>query len=145
MQAHFSWLIILGLCLSGCSSAPIVVEKPLDPTAGNLLRIGAAYMQFCAQNNRPPSGVKDIQPALTKAGGSDQTLQSTHDGQPLVICWGVDVIKGAPWAKSTPVLAYEKQGADGIRNVLTTMGNVQAMSEQEFREASFPPGHTPGS
>ena len=63
------------------------------------------------------------------------------DGQPLVVCWGVDLSKRPAWAKTTPVLAYEKQGADGNRYVLTVVRSVELLSDKDFRTASFPPGH----
>ena len=135
---------IIGTCclLVGCSTSPIVVDKTVDPTAANLLKIGSAYNRFCAQNKRPPVAAKDIQGLLPPAE-AEAILRSPRDGEPVVVCWGVDVTKGAPWATSTPVLAYEKKGADGARYVLTTMGNVELMPEQDFRSASFPPGHKP--
>src|SRR5208282_1970417 len=144
MRAIRFWAIVLSPCILGCSSDPIVVDKPLDATVANLLKISAAYNYFCFKNRRPPSGPSDIRAALAEGGDADQILQSTRDGQPLVICWGVDVSKRPDWAKSTPVLAYEKQGVDGSRYVLTVVRSVALISDKDFREASFPPGHNPG-
>ena len=51
----------------------------------------------------------------------------------------------ASGAKSMPVVAYEKQGVNGRRYVLTApFRKVEVLSDQEFRQASFPPGYSPG-
>ncbi len=132
------------LIAMGCSSsAPVKVETPRIPAADNLKKILAAYGQFCATEQKPPESAEDLKPALAKLGNPDELLRSPRDGQPFVICWGVDLMRPVDWAKSTPVLAYEKQGLDGRRYVLTTRRNVELMRDQDFRQASFPPGHTP--
>ena len=70
-------------------------------------------------------------------------MRSPRDEQPLVICWGVDTMKRMPWAKTTPVLAYEARGVNGSRYVLTAIHSVELMPDADFRAASFPPGHHP--
>ena len=92
---------------------------------------------------RPPQSAEELKPALGKLGNPDDLLRSSRDGQPFVVCWGVDLLVPPTWAKATPVLAYEKRGVDGRRYVLTTRRRVELMPDQEFRKASFPPGHTP--
>jgi hypothetical protein len=121
----------------------MVVEKPLDPTHGNLMRIGSAYVRHINEKKKPPQGPQDLRPFLADAGNPDEIFRSARDNEPLVICWGVDILKPISWAKSTPVLAYEKRGADGSRYVLTTVRSVELMPDAEFRQASFPPGHHP--
>ena len=139
------WLLLVAFwCLAtgSCSSSAPVKITPPNPVAKNLMSILRAYGSFCASQQRPPESAEDLKPALAKQGNADDVLRSPRDGQPLVICWGVDLLKPADWANSTPVLAYEKQGADGQRYVLTTR-YVKLMRDEEFRQASFPPGHTP--
>ena len=82
---------------------------------------------------------------MAKLGKTEDPWRSPRDGQPFVVCWGLDLTKPPSWAKSTPVLGYEKQGAGGSRYVLTAIRSVELMSDKEFHEASFPPGHNPGS
>ncbi len=132
--------------LLGCSgsSTPIYVDKPLDPTHEKLMKIGMAYARFSANRKRPPQAWADLRPILAETENADGPWCSARDGQPLVVCWGVDLSKRPAWAKTTPVLAYEKQGADGSRYVLTAVRNVELLSDKDFREASFPPGHDPG-
>jgi len=140
-------LPFLGLCLVivGCSSSstPVVVDKPLDKTHENLLHIGAVYRQYCVEQKKPPTGPQDLEPMLKEFGDPQQILVSPRDGQPFVICWGVDLTQRLPWAKKMPVLAYEKLGAYGNRWVLTTMRSVEQVDHWSFRSSEFPPGHVP--
>jgi hypothetical protein len=124
----------------GCSKE-VRVETKLDPAHENLMRIGSAYVQFNTKNKRPPKSVEDIKPFLKEFGNIDDLLRSPRDGQPFVICWGVDLLVAPKWAKSTPILAYEKRGAEGTRYILTTLRSVEQMSDEQFQQASFPPGH----
>ena len=74
-------------------------------------------------------------------GDPDEILRSPRDGEPFVICYDVDVLGALEWAQSTPVLAYERRG-DGSRWVLSIPGGIFLLDEEEFQQASFPPGHT---
>jgi len=40
------------------------------------------------------------------------------------------------------VIGYEKEGSGGDRFVYTAMGVMQ-MTDEDFEEARFPPGHNP--
>jgi hypothetical protein len=133
--------------LHGCSdsSTPIRVDTPLDPTQDKLIKIGKAYRFFLEKQHKPPQSWADLKPILAASENADEPWRSPRDGQPLVICWGVDLSKKPDWAKSTPVLAYEKQGTAGSRFVLTTARSVELLADKEFQEASFPPGQVPGN
>jgi hypothetical protein len=138
--------LLLGAVVAGCSSStPMLVEKPIDATQEKLLWISAAYNQFAAEKGRPPASAEDLKPILSRSGNADEILRSSRDGQPLVICWGIDLLSRLDWVKpkTTPVLAYERRGADGSRYVLSASQGVDLLSEQQFRDASFPPGHQP--
>jgi hypothetical protein len=143
---HLILLLAACLVLAGCSSqlTPITVEKPLDPTHARLLKIGAAYRQFTTSHKEPPKSWADLKPILAKTDNADAPWTSERDGQPLVVCWGANPSKWREWGKTTPVVAYEKQGAGGSRYVLTAVqGSVMELSDEDFRAASFPPGQTP--
>jgi hypothetical protein len=107
------------------------------------MTIARAYSQYNSKYEKPPTGIGQLQPFLKEVGNPEELFRSPKDGQPYVICWGVDLLAPPNWAKSTPILAYEKYGANGHRYVLTTMRSVLLMSDTEFRQASFPPGHQP--
>jgi hypothetical protein len=126
----------------GCSQ-PTVVEKTIDPTQQQLILIGAAYQQYTHTKEAPPSKQEDLKQQIAELGGNDSTWISTRDGQSFVVVWNLDLRQPPTWAKSTPVLAYEKVGKNGKRLVRTVMGSVEELSEQEFAAASFPSGHTP--
>jgi len=134
------------LVVHGCSgsSTPICVDTPLDPTHEKLMKIGMAYVRFSSSRRRPPQSWADLQPILAETESAGEPWRSARDAQPLVVCWGVDLSKPPAWAKTTPVLAYEKKGAEGSRYVLTAVRSVELMSDKDFRAASFPPGHDPG-
>jgi hypothetical protein len=124
----------------GCSNE-VRVEAKLEPAHENLMKIGSAYVRFNTKAKRPPKSVEEIRPFLKESGNTEELLRSPRDGEPYVICWGVNLLAPPKWAKSTPILAYEKRGAEGTRYILTTLQSVQQMSEEQFQEASFPPGH----
>jgi hypothetical protein len=140
------WLLLLSLLLLttswGCSQ-PAVVEKPIDPTQQQLILIGSAYQQYTFTKGAAPTKPEDLKQQILELGGNDTVWISPRDGQPFVIMWNLDLRQPQTWAKSTPVLAYEKLGKNGKRLVRTVVGSVEELSAQEFADASFPPGHTP--
>lgn len=139
------WLCSLAafvLSAAGCggSTEPKVVQTEAPEAQTRLMAINNAYTQFLEQHQRPPRNEKELRQALTE-GNPDEVLRSPRDGEPFAICYGVDLFGPLEWAHSTPVLAYEQRG-DGSRYVLSIPGGVFLLDEQEFKQASFPPGHT---
>lgn len=139
-MGRYGWLLPLAMLL-GCGGGTVVVDQPLDPTHERLMKIGNAYTAYLEETGQPPRSEKQLRQALAEQGNPDELLRSPRDGQPFVICWGVDLFGGLDWAQNTPVLAYEKQGTGEKRYVLTAIRSVQEISEDEFQQASFPPGH----
>jgi hypothetical protein len=133
---------LLILTLLGCTPQPSLVEKAVDPTQQRLMLVGQAYRQFSREMRRPPRSAAELMPTLQQKEGGQDALQSARDGQPFVISWGLDVM--APrTGTERPVLAYEQQGFEGSRFVLSTMGNVELLPDGSFRESSFAPGFQP--
>lgn len=128
---------------SGCTPSQVVVQAKLDPSHANLMHIGSAYQRFLTAHSKAPAGIADLKPFLKEFGNAADQLRSPHDGQPYVICWGIDLRVPQSWVQSTGVLAYEQHGVQGKRYVLTTMRSVVPMTDEEFRQANFPPGHRP--
>lgn len=126
----------------GCSRGG-AASGPMDPTWERLLTIGRAYRQFNTANKKPPKQPADLLPILKTLGVGEETFSSLRDGQPFVVGWGVDLTVPPKWATSRPVLAYEKQGEQGKRYVLTTLANVELLTPEQFTQSSFPPGHAP--
>ena len=137
-----SQILIVFAVTCGCSQQA-VVEKQIDPTQQQLILIGTAYQQYTFANEAPPSKPDDLKQLLRELGGTDAVWVSSRDGHPFVIVWNLDLLQPPTWAKTTPVLAYEKTGKNGKRFVRTVVGSVEELSPQEFAAASFPPGHTP--
>jgi len=134
---------VLGVGLVGCSPSEVVVQEKLEPSHERLMNLGRAYLQYNSKYEKAPAGFAQLQPFLKEFGNPEEYLRSPTDGEPYVICWGVNLLAPPKWAKSTPILAYEKRGANGQRYVLTIMRSVLVMSDSEFRQASIPPGHQP--
>ena len=122
--------------LTGCGAKEIRAEKAIDPAAQQLLAIGTAYRQFTYDQGRPPGGPDDLRKKLPSEG----TLVSPRDGKPFKVFWGIDLRSPQTWAVRRPVLAHESIGVNGSRYTLTTMVNVELLSEQALRDSSFPPG-----
>ena len=143
MKPAYLIVLFLSLTICGCGQGdPLVVDKALDPTHGNFIQISAAYRQYCNDNGKGLPSDKEFLVALAKEGKPDEILKG-RDGQPVVVCYGVNMNEALPWAKTVGVLAYEKQGVGGKRMVLSTAGSISEMDDAEFKAASFPPGHKP--
>jgi hypothetical protein len=125
------------LAFVGCAQK----AQPLDRSHEHLRKIGAAYMRHNLEKKAPPKNLDDLKQFLAEDGDPAEILRSPDDGEQYVICWNVPLLERLSWAKGTPVLAYEKRGSDGHRYVLTTLRSVELMSDDDFQQASFPPGH----
>jgi hypothetical protein len=134
----------LAVVLAGCGPKAAAKSKPVDPAQERLIVIGQAYRQFTRDRHEPPKAASDLAPILKQRGHGTDALESARDGQPFVVCWGVDPKTASSWARSRPVLAYEREGQAGSRYVLSMLGNVELLNDEQFRESSFPPGHQPG-
>ena len=132
--------VLIGI--TGCSET-VVSNKPLDLTQAKLLKVNMAYSQYTRAKGKPPKGPTDIKSFLAKMGDPDDLLKSDRDGQPFVVCWGVALQQANQFPMSWPVFAYEKQGLDGERFVLTTLSNVVKLTDDDFRQSIFPQGHKP--
>ncbi len=125
--------LVTGVCLAGpgCSS-PAGREVKAAETE-NLTKILAAYDQATKQLGRPPAKLEELKPFLAPFGNADEILRSPHDGQPYGLVCGVNVQKSSLHTMPPPALAYERQGVNGKRYVLTVMGIV-LMTEEEFAQ-----------
>lgn len=134
----FAWTCA-GLGLAGCSSKPVPQE---DRAAFNLRKIAQAYELATDLRRRPPRNVEDLQrqfKELGETGDPDQLLRSPRDGQLFVILYGADFDADA----RDTVLAYEKDGAEGTRYVLTLARVVKQLKNEEFARATFAKDHKP--
>ena len=139
-KRHLLAFLTLSLCLAGCSAeVPESVQQEGD-VSENMRLLETAYREASSENNRPPKDQDELAAFLPEGAQLSDLLTSPQDGQPITIIYDVDL--QASLTMGPVVIAYEKQGRDGSRMVLTTMG-VMAMSDEEFAGATFPKNHTP--
>ena len=124
--------VLVCLSLAGCSRTTLPAVK-LQET-GNLTTIGLAYNRATDKLGRPPKDLEELKPHLKDLGDPDAILRSPHDGLPYVILFGRDIRKVNEMPP--PIIAYEQQGANGMRYVLTTMG-IRPMTDAQFQEADL--------
>jgi hypothetical protein len=132
--------LLVVIATIGCGGGPTIVETDVPEAQARLMAINFAYTQFLQERGRPPKNEAELRQTLAEEN-QEETLLSPVDGEPFVICYGVDKFGPLDWAKTTPVLAYEQNG-DGSRWVLTVPGAIYQLDETEYQEASLPPGHT---
>lgn len=132
LNYSFDRILILftGVLLAGCSSSepPGLKQEEINP----LGKIGNAYDRATVKLGYPPRNLDQLKPFLKEEGDVDSLLRSPNDGQPYVILWGQNIRKVE--TMPPPIIAYEKQGVNGRRVVLTAMG-VVPMDEEEFQTA----------
>jgi hypothetical protein len=136
-------VVCLGICLGGAgcggSSEPIKEQAPAAFT--NLRIICSAYLKAEQSLDRPPETLNDLLPFIKEAGDPATILRSPDDGAEYKILYGVDILNQHPEDGKLPIIAYEQQGKDGGRYVLQVR-YVRRMTDEEFKQARFPPGHT---
>lgn len=147
-----SLLVLAGVALicGGCG-ARVDVPDPPSESETNLMKIGRAYLLAGGGLKHPPHNARDLIPYLQQMGESESVLRSPRDQQEYVILWDVksaDLIAKPPQPglapeQRFPVLAYEKIGVGGSRFVLQVPNRVVSMSDDELKQAYFPPGHRP--
>jgi hypothetical protein len=134
------FIVLLGLLgFIGCSNKG--ADRQLDATEERLLKVGQAYIKANYRLQRAPKNADEIK-ANWEGEFSDDVLRSPNDGEPFVILWGVDFATLPPGPKDPfTVGGYEKTGTGGKRYVLRFPIQVVPMTDDELRQAVFPPGH----
>jgi hypothetical protein len=142
-------LSFLGLC--GCSST---TGKPQPQSFFKLKLIGKAYARATDELGHPPQNKEELMKFLKPERDPDSTettdnlwtaeqiMRSPTDNEEFVIHYGVD-FREYDDAKSpahVPVLAYEKNGKDGKRQVLRYRWPREA-TDEELANMKFPKGY----
>ena len=130
-------------CAAGCGSAANNGEDAPPPTEcqKRLIAIGKAYVGASAKNNRPPRNAADLLPFLKEAGKPDELLKSPDDGQNFEIVYGSSILALKETGSDVPIVAYERTGKNGQRNVLRGNRETLLMSESELKSGKFPEGY----
>ena len=128
------------LALSGCSDEPQTTKVPDEQK--NILCILQAYCKFNGENHRTPASLEELKPLLKDFGDPEKIGLSPRDGQPYVVVGGLDISR-APSGGALPVVAYERKGVDGKRQVVDLRGTIRLLTPEEFKLLKFPPSHKP--
>jgi hypothetical protein len=133
----------LTVCLGGlgCGGTPEPIKEQAPPSFKNLRAICSAYVKAEQSLDRPPENVNDLLPFIKEWGDPATILHSPDDGAEYKILYGVDILNQHPEDGKLPIIAYEQQGKDGSRYVLQVR-YVRRMTDEEFKQARFPPGYT---
>jgi hypothetical protein len=128
--------------LCGCASEEKFEE---DPIKANLRQISKAYWMHLGYHDTPPKE-KDLRGDVQSLSELDmgrpaaEAMISPRDNQPIVVVYGA--------GKNTPadaILAYEQQGAEGTRWVVTMAQDIKELSDADFKKAKFANNHKPGN
>jgi hypothetical protein len=129
--------LLLGcLVVLGCGST--TQQEPPTPTHQNLQAIGDAYVRATQSFNRPPTSLNELLPSLRQHGKTDQLLRSPNDNTPFEIVWGIELRMLKATGNAVPIVAYERNGKDGLRYVLRGRSEVLHLSESALKGCTFP-------
>lgn len=139
---HPLCLGFLLVLLTGCGPEVNKVEVKLDPTQERALAVVHAYSDYLQEHHKPPHTEADLRPILEKKGNPDELLTSARDGQKFVIIYDLNLSEPQTWQKDgTGIIGYEAKGDGKTRVVMQVARNAWAMPVEQFRAATFPPGH----
>lgn len=140
--AVVAWFLLVGAL--GCGPPKPQFDPP-DPTQQNLRRIGRAYGDATVKLTRPPANLEELLPYLEKyaKGKANEILQSPNDKQDFEIVWNVNLRESPEKGEFAPVIAYEKVGKDGQRNVLRGRSDIVVLTPEQLKAAVFPPDYKP--
>jgi hypothetical protein len=136
VDSHRRYLSFLAACLGSAFLWGCGESKPAPNKApGHLRKIIQGFDLAIATNRRPPRDAEELKPFLQQISEKEdpeEILRSPNDGQPYEIMWGVNPLQQEEF---DALLAYEKNGVDGKRYVITVARIVKEMSDAEFKEA----------
>jgi len=120
----------------GCGE-PAAQVATVSRSYQNLKALGIAYASATASLGMPPKDANELLPFVKHKGqGEPRAILQTSDGEEYTILWG-----SAPHDEHTSfVIAYEPHEKAGKRFVLIGR-DVFQMTDEQFKKASFPPGH----
>lgn len=131
-QAAVGCLLLLLLCAGvGCGTKPAEVS----PQAESMRALAVAYGQYVTQHRgRPPKNEaalrKFVEANMATFEASfgvtsvDDLFTSPRDNEPYVVTYG----------KQAKIVAYEKNGLDGMRYIADDLGIVEEVDEATFAE-----------
>jgi hypothetical protein len=127
--------------LVGCSAAPS--GPPVDPSERNLRLIWTAWFASKKPPQKAPRSWEDIARFIDD-DDPKSVRYSPHDHQAYVIRWEAATpnaqnattdASGKAMPITFPILAHEQLGRDGKRLAVNVMGQVQTLTEEQFKQA----------
>ena len=137
----FAFAPLVAAGLAGCQSEPDMFQE--EEVKANLRQINKAYWAHLGYHQRPPTpeelriGVQTFHD-LDMGRPADEAFMSPRDKQPFVIVYGAGDAE-----RPDAILAYEQQGAEGTRWVITMSQEMKQLTEEEFKKAVFAKNHKP--
>ncbi|MCC6127109.1 MAG: hypothetical protein IT426_19280 [Pirellulales bacterium] len=128
------------LSFSGCGGEPEIPKIPDEEQ--NILFLLRAYCKFNGEHQRTPKSLDEMKPLLKEFGDPEKIILSPRDGQPYILVGGLDISQ-APSGGALPVVAYERNGVNGNRQVIDLRGSIRLLTPEEFKKLKFPPAHKP--
>lgn len=139
----FGMLVLAGAILGAISCGPSEVITRVPEDQVRLKAIATVYVYACRELGRPPTNFDELRPIFERAkvDTPQDYLQSTRDGMPYVIIWGLDLER--QFLGSDLPLAYERAGQRGRRLIVTCNQTLLEINPDEFLELEWPTGHVP--
>ena len=136
-------VLLAGALVSAVSCGPNEVVTRIPEDHDRLKAIATVYAYACRDLGRPPKSSEELMPIFERAGikNPQDDLLSTRDGKPYVIIWGLD-LEGQFLGSELP-LAYEKDGHEGRRFMVTCCQALLEVAPEEFLVIDWPLGHEP--
>jgi hypothetical protein len=132
---HFALIATL-IAVAGCGPS---AEEAMEKETSHLRLLAHYYIRSISDTGRRPKNEQELKDYISK--NAQETLQrlgvesvdavfvSERDGQPFVVLYGPK-----PQGATVDVVAYEKTGVDGKRQVATSLGPIREVDEAGFRE-----------
>ena len=145
-RGHCVWpLIVAGLLLGspGCGG-----PRSAEPEKTSLSALAKMYSQFQAHHRgQLPPNEQELKQFISDTGAAlldelgyssaDDLFVSDRDGQPYVVLYGNSVIMSDE-LPGGGLIAYEKDGVDGVRFVAYRVGLVEEMAADRFAQFVTP-------
>ena len=143
-RTSFTTLFCASMLLSlGCGGTEY---GEIHPENSNLKPLMIVYGRFIPQHRgRPPKSIEELKKFANKSvdqefltswdlAAADDMFISKRDNKPFVIAFKGEESGRPPGPADEPVIAYEQEGADGNRFVASSIGAVEQVDEETFRE-----------
>ncbi len=126
--------------ITGCTGGGSSESSSIDESK---LQALAKIYSYAAQDKRtPPQGWSDLDYLIQQSDIADPEAYfvSSRDGNPYVVMWGLDA--GQLARGHNVVIAYEAEGTQGKRWVVTSSTRAQEVTEEVFNKLTVIDGKT---